>query len=281
MALRLHEEQLQVSRLTTRINESAAAGRKSLVAYLVAGDPTKRSTVKLMHALVTSGVDVIEMGVPFSDPEAEGPTIQLAHERALKGNVSLVDTLTMVAEFRVSDNTTPIILMGYLNPIEKMGYEVFAKDASTAGVDGTIIVNLPPEESGDLSTALRANDIDSVYLLAPTTTDERAAFVCSQSRGFVYYVSLKGTTGSSTLDIIDVTKKLSTFRKISTLPIMVGFGIKDAEIATQVASVADGVVVGSAIVQLMADHTEDPELGIQKVSELMAGMRAGIDSITS
>ncbi|MFP6807550.1 MAG: tryptophan synthase subunit alpha [Pseudomonadales bacterium] len=270
-----------MSRLTTRINESAAANRKSLIAYLVAGDPERETTIKLMHSLVASGVDVIEMGVPFSDPEAEGPVIQLAHERALQGNTSLVDTLAMVAEFRVADNTTPIILMGYLNPIEKMGYEIFARAASAAGVDGTIIVNLPPEESGGLSTALEANDIDSVYLLAPTTTDERAAFVCSRSRGFVYYVSLKGTTGSLTLDIKDVRTKLARFRNISSLPVMVGFGISNAEIATQVAEVADGVVVGSAIVKLMADHCDNPAIGIQKVSDLMSGMRTGIDSIAS
>lgn len=268
-----------MSRLTTKLNEVASANGKSLVAYIVAGDPVAEVTVKLMHTLVDAGVDVIELGVPFSDPEAEGPVIQLAHERALKHNISLKDTFSMVQEFRESNQVTPIILMGYLNPIEILGYETFAKTASKAGVDGTIIVNLPPEEAGDLTSALEENDIDSVYLLAPTTTDERAAFVTSRSRGFVYYVSLKGTTGASTLDVEDVKEKLTRFKRISSLPIMVGFGIKDAETAAKVAAVSDGVVVGSAIVQLIADNADKPEAGMSRVADLMSAMRKSIDSL--
>jgi len=252
------------------------------VAYIVAGDPAVEITVRLMHVLVEAGVDIIELGVPFSDPEAEGPVIQLAHERALQTNgnkraVSLKDTFSIVAKFREINDVTPIILMGYVNPIEIMGYETFAKTASQAGVDGTIIVNLPPEEAGSLSTALEEYDIDSVYLLAPTTTDERATFITSRSRGFVYYVSLKGTTGASSLDIQDVKEKLSRFRSISNLPIMVGFGIKDAETAAKVAAISDGVVVGSAIVQLIADSVDEPDVGMKKIADLISGMRKSID----
>ncbi len=266
-----------MSRLKTKLDEVAKAGGKSLVAYIVAGDPGVQMTVKLMHTLVKSGVDIIELGVPFSDPEAEGPVIQLAHERALEQNVSLRDTFLMVREFRESDTDTPIILMGYLNPIEVMGYEAFAKRASQAGVDGTIIVNLPPEEAGSMSSVLDEYGIDSVYLLAPTTTDERARFVTSRSRGFVYYVSLKGTTGASTLDIEDVKEKVTRFKRISTLPIMVGFGIKDAQTAGDVAAIADGVVVGSAIVQLVAGNLDKPDVGMRQIAELICGMRKSID----
>lgn len=266
-----------MSRITTKLNEITSAGGKSLVAYIVAGDPDAQVTNRLMHTLVEAGVDIIELGVPFSDPEAEGPVILLAHERALKNNVSLRDTFSIVKNFRESNNDTPIILMGYLNPIEIMGYDNFAKTASKAGVDGTIIVNLPPEEAGGLSIALEENDIDSIYLLAPTTTDERAAFVTSRSRGFVYYVSLKGTTGASNLDVQDVEQKLQRFRHLSDLPIMVGFGIKDAETAAEVAAISDGVVVGSAIVQLIADNADNPASGIKKVADLITGMRKSID----
>ncbi len=253
--------------------------KKALVAYIVAGDMGKDMTVNLMHAMVEAGVDVIELGVPFSDPEAEGPVIQLAHERALKQGISLRDTLGMAREFRQMDDLTPIILMGYLNPIEQMGYEEFARSASDAGVDGTIIVNLPPEEAGELSTPFRQYDIDTVYLLAPTTTDKRAAYVAAESRGFIYYVSLKGTTGSFTLDIGDVSDKLKGFQGISSLPVMVGFGIKDAETARQVAEVSSGVVVGSAIVQLMEEFQEQADEGVRQIVRLMSSMRQEIDKI--
>ena len=268
-----------MSRLTSRVDKISASGGKALVAYLVAGDPEKEFTEGLMHAMVNSGVDIIELGVPFTDPEAEGPVIQLAHERALKAGTSLKDCLSIVAAFRASDNETPIILMGYVNPIEKMGYETFATEASKSGVDGTIIVNLPPEESADLAIAFESHNLDSVYLLAPTTTDERARFVTSRSRGFVYYVSLKGTTGSSNLDLDDIEAKLSRFREISPLPIMVGFGIKDAASAAAVAKISDGVVVGSAIVNLMLEYQIDQNLVVEKVSELLGGMRKAIDAI--
>ncbi len=245
--------------------------------YVVAGDPIKDLTVKLMHTMVEVGVDIIELGVPFSDPEAEGPVIQLAHERALKHDTSLEDVISMVEQFRRTDDDTPVILMGYLNPIEMMGYEEFSVVASQAGVDGTIIVNLPPEESGVLSGYLEKHDIESVYLLAPTTTDKRAAYVSAQSRGFVYYVSLKGTTGASNLDVDDVKEKLSRFRQISPLPVMVGFGIKDAATAAKVSVISDGVVIGSAIVKLIADHEDDLDTALTQVAALLSEMRESID----
>jgi tryptophan synthase alpha chain len=266
-----------LSRLTTRVQRNLGAGRKTLVAYVVAGDPTKELTVGLMHTLVEAGVDVIELGVPFSDPEAEGPVIQLAHERALRHDTCLHDVISMVEKFRSRNLETPVILMGYLNPIELMGYEDFSVAASRAGVDGTIIVNLPPEESDLLSGYLESHDIDTVYLLAPTTTDERAAYVTSHSRGFVYYVSLKGTTGASNLDVNDVSEKLGRFRQISDLPVMVGFGIKDAATAAKISAISDGVVVGSAIVKLIADHEDDPDTALNKIAGLMAEMRRSLD----
>ncbi|MBO6555698.1 MAG: tryptophan synthase subunit alpha [Pseudomonadales bacterium] len=263
--------------LSKTLTDLSSANKKALVAYIVAGDPTPETTVPLMHTLVEAGVDVIELGMPFSDPEAEGPVIQLAHERALAHNVSLRHCLEMATEFRKSNSSTPIVLMGYLNPIEFIGYQQFAKQAEAAGISGTIIVNLPPEESGEMDSVLEAHNIEPVYLLAPTTTDERAEIVCRASRGFVYYVSLKGTTGASTLDIDDVSEKMARFRKISSLPIMVGFGVKDGASAKAVAGVADGAVVGSAIVKLMEEHRDNPDLLQQSVKQFVGELRAAID----
>jgi tryptophan synthase alpha chain len=263
--------------LSERLKALVASKKKALVAYVVAGDPEPAGTVPLMHRLVESGADVIELGVPFSDPEAEGPVIQLAHERALAHNVSLTDCLEMVAEFRQLDEGTPIVLMGYLNPVETMGYENFAAKAARSGVNGTIIVNLPPEEAGNLSVLLEAKDIEPVYLLAPTTTDERAKLICEASRGFVYYVSLKGTTGAGNLDIDDVFEKMVRFKKLSRLPIMVGFGVKDGPGARAVAQVADGAVVGSAIVKLMAEHKGDLKKLKHEVGQFVRELRTAID----
>ncbi|MGI9322625.1 MAG: tryptophan synthase subunit alpha, partial [Pseudomonadales bacterium] len=245
------------TQLSTHLKQLQADGKKALLAYLVAGDPHKKATVPMMRQLVESGVDVIEVGVPFSDPEAEGPVIQLGHERALAGGTGLADCLDMVADFRRDNQTTPVLLMGYLNPIETQGYQSFAAAAAKAGVNGTIIVNLPPEEAGELDAQLAKQGLESVYLLAPTSTDDRARMICEASKGFVYYVSLKGTTGAATLDVSDVQAKLKRFKAMSSLPVIVGFGVKDPASAKSVAAVADGVVVGSAIVSLMAEHRED------------------------
>ena len=266
-----------MSRLSARLKEIKDSGGKSLVAYLVAGDPTPETTVPLMHDMAAAGVDVFELGIPFSDPEAEGPVIQLAHERALKRRTTLVDCLVLVREFRKRDPSTPVILMGYLNPIETMGYKVFAEGASSAGIDGTIIVNLPPEEAGEISERLTAQDIETVYLLAPTTTDERAKMICEASRGFVYYVSLKGTTGAETLDLVDVSEKMARFRAFSKLPVMVGFGIKDGASARAVADLSDGAVVGSAFVKIMGDNQDDPGLLRNRVKALVLELRLALD----
>lgn len=266
-----------MSLLSARVEANRSAGRKSLVAYLVAGDPSLDLTVPLMHDLVAAGVDVIELGVPFSDPEAEGPVIQLAHERALAAGASLAKCLDLVADFRRDDAATPVVLMGYLNPIEIMGYAGFASRAAEAGVSGTIIVNLPPEEATDLDTHLKQHDIASVYLLAPTTTDARAALICQACRGFVYYVSLKGTTGAGHLDTQDVADKLARFRQLSNLPILVGFGVKDADSARSVAALADGVVVGSAIVSIMQEHQAAPQEMRRQLKELISELRDAID----
>jgi tryptophan synthase alpha chain len=267
-----------VGRLTSTINAVQASAQKSLVAYIVAGDPHPDQTVDLMHALVAEGVDIIELGVPFTDPEAEGPVIQLAHERALVHQVTLTTVLAMVSAFRLEDAKTPVVLMGYLNPIEAMGYDVFAEQASLSGVDGLITVNLPPEEAGPLAIALQDKKIDPIYLLAPTTTDARAAAVCRASRGFVYYVSLKGTTGSGGLDIDAVCERVAHLKAQTTLPLFVGFGIKDGATAAPIAAVADGVVVGSAIVTLMGENQASPEALKLEVSELVRDIRTALNA---
>jgi tryptophan synthase alpha chain len=252
--------------------------RKALVVYVTAGDPASEVTVALMHAMVAAGADVIELGVPFSDPEAEGPIIQAACERALSHGTSLSDVLKMVTDFRKGDMRTPIILMGYLNPIEVMGYQQFAGLAGAAGVDGTITVNLPPEEAESLDIALRNSAIDPVYLLAPTTTLERARKICAASSGFVYYVSLKGVTGASSLDVDSVASKLESFYSVSQLPVAVGFGIRDADTAAAVAKLADGVVVGSALVEIVGRYRDQPQIIPEMVSRLVNSMRIAIDA---
>ncbi|MDG2070788.1 MAG: tryptophan synthase subunit alpha [Pseudomonadales bacterium] len=267
-----------MSRLGTKF--AALQIKKALLAYLVAGDPDKEITVDLMHAMVASGADAIELGVPFSDPEAEGPVIQLAHERALANQVSLADCFNMLAKFRERDQQTPVILMGYLNPIESMGYDVFAERSAAAGADGMIIVNLPPEEASELSGSLQRHDLDLVFLLAPTTTDTRAEMICDKSSGFVYYVSLKGTTGAATIDVDDVASKMSRFRLMSSLPVMVGFGIRDGETAAGAGQHADGVVVGSAIVDLVAKNATDPARIIEAVSSLISEIRLALDDLS-
>ena len=267
-----------MSRIEQCFGQLKADGRKALVVYLVAGDPEPAVTVPLMHAMVAAGANIIELGLPFSDPEAEGPVIQLAHERALKHNVSLRDTLAMARTFRETDQTTPIVLMGYINPIEAMGYDVFGQLAGDAGIDGTILVNVPPEEGELLDQSLAANKIDPVYLLSPTTTDARARKLCEKTRGFAYYVSLKGTTGASTLDVDSVRDRMSTFREFARTPIVVGFGIKDGESAASIAAVSDGAVVGSALVSLMAEHADDKPRMMQAVQHLIGEMRTAMDA---
>ena len=243
-----------MSRLTTRLSALEAARRKALNTFVTAGDPTLDATVPAMHALVRGGADIIELGVPFSDPEADGPAIQAASERALANGVRLADVLRMCGEFRRQDATTPVVLMGYLNQFLKYGYTAFCADASAAGVDGVIVVNMPPEECAAFKSHLAAEDMDLILLVAPTTTAARAALIAEHATGFVYYVSYKGITGTQQADAQAVGARLSALRvHTGELPVLVGFGIRDGASAARVAPHADGVVVGTALVQTMAE----------------------------
>lgn len=256
--------------------ELKASGRKALIPFITAGDPKPDITVPLMHKLVEAGANVIELGVPFSDPMADGPVIQKASERALLHNVSLRDVLDMVKQFRVSDQKTPVVLMGYLNPVEIMGVETFAAAAQAAGVSGLLTVDLPPEEASQTVSVLRKHKIDPIFLIAPTTTGERIKKISEQASGFIYYVSLKGVTGSSALDVTAVEEKMAQIREYTDLPVGVGFGIKNAETAGKVAQVADAVVVGSALVQLI-ETTAEAEL-VDAIGALAKSMRDGMDA---
>jgi len=267
-----------MSRIKSCFERLQQQGRKALIPYITAGDPNPQATVPLMHRLVEAGADIVELGVPFSDPMADGPVIQLACERALAHQVSLANVLEMVAEFRKTDSTTPVVLMGYLNPIEAMGAEQFAERARAAGVDGVLTVDLPPEEADSLVPVLRRAELDTIFLLAPTTTEERIRSICEHSTGFVYYVSLKGVTGSNQLNTDEVAAKLGEIRKQSSLPIGVGFGIRDAQTAAAVASVSDAVIVGSALVKLIEQHQDDLPKMQDTVAGLLASMRAAIDA---
>lgn len=267
-----------MSRIAPCFERLADEKRTALIPYIVAGDPVFDVTVKVMREMVKNGADIIEIGIPFSDPEAEGPVIQHGHERALRHNTSLRDTLKIISEFRRQDNRTPVLLMGYVNPIEAMGYEVFAESAASAGVDATLIVNVPPEEGELLDQSLQAHGLDSVYLLAPTTTDERAAYLCSKSRGFVYYVSLKGTTGASTIDLDEVKQRVRRLAEFSSIPMVVGFGIKDAASAASVASFADGAVVGTAIVSIFEALKDYPDQIAGEVGKLIKDLRTAMDT---
>jgi len=268
-----------MSRIATRFDTLRSNKRKALIPYVTAGDPQPDVIVPLMHALVKAGADLLELGVPFSDPMADGPVIQAACERALKHHVSLRQVMDMVKEFRQTDNDTPVILMGYLNPIEVMGYEIFAKAAQSAGVDGVLTVDLPPEEGCDLVSALKAQQIDPIFLAAPTSSDERIRLMAKNGSGFLYYVSFKGVTGANRLDVKSVQDKLDQIRSNTDLPVGVGFGIRDAASAAQVASVADAVVVGSALVSRIAALADEPDRIAAEAPQVIAEMRAAMDAV--
>lgn len=267
-----------MSRIAEKFAALKAAGRKALIPYVTAGDPNPDVTVPLMHDMVKAGADIIELGVPFSDPMADGPVIQKASERALQHHVSLHDVIAMVNTFRETDNDTPVILMGYLNPIEIMGYESFASEAAAAGVDGVLTVDLPPEEGADGAIeAFRQNKLDPIFLLAPTTTDDRISKVCDAASGFVYYVSLKGVTGAATLDTAAVAEKLAQIRKHTDMPVGVGFGIKDADTARAVAASADAVVVGSALVRQAEANIDNPAAVSPAICAILGEIRQALD----
>lgn len=233
---------------------SALNGAKALIPYITVGDPSLEITLALMHSLVANGADILELGVPFSDPMADGPTIQRAAERALANQVSLHDVLETVRLFRQTNDKTPVVLMGYLNPVHKMGYQAFVQAAAKAGVDGVLTVDSPVETISPLHESLKAQGIDCIFLIAPTTTEERIQTIAKVAGGFVYYVSLKGVTGAASLDTEEVSRKIELLRKYIDIPIGVGFGINNAESARKIGAVADAVIVGSRIVKEIESH---------------------------
>jgi tryptophan synthase alpha chain len=267
-----------MSRITACFERLKKENKTALIPYVTAGDSNPAITVPLMHRMVEAGADIIELGIPFSDPMADGPTIQLACERALVHQVSLRDVMEMTREFRQTDNITPVVYMGYLNPVEAMGYVEFAQAASEVGVDGLLTVDLPPEESKDLLIALKPYAIDPIFLLSPTTQPQRIKKIAAVGAGFLYYVSLKGVTGSNVLDVEDVAQHVAAIREVSELPIGVGFGIKTAADALAVSKVSDAVVVGSAIVKIIEQHTDDAETIMDEIGGLLTGMRAAMNS---
>jgi tryptophan synthase alpha chain len=264
-----------MSRIQSTLSALAAQNKKGLIPFITAGDPSPELTVPLMHALVAGGSDVLELGVPFSDPMAEGPVIQRACERALKFGVGIKDVLGYVREFRKTNTATPIVLMGYANPIEHMGIDAFIKAAKEAGVDGTIVVDYPPEECEEFAEKMKVNGMDPIFLLAPTSTEERIAQVAKVGSGFSYYVSLKGVTGAQNIDTAEVAQRLAIIRKYVKLPIGVGFGIRDAATAKLVSTVADAVVIGSRIIQELENTPKDK--AVEAVKAFVAGIRKALD----
>ncbi len=267
-----------MSRIGSVFEKLIAADRPALIPYITAGDPKPGVTVDLMNNLVNSGADIIELGVPFSDPMADGSVIQAACERALLHNVSLADVIAMVNDFRQTDDVTPVVLMGYLNPIEVMGYAEFAEKAAVAGVDGVLIVDCPPEESAAIRGSLAAAALDMIFLAAPTTSTERLELLDSVSSGFLYYVSLKGVTGSKALDTQAVGEKVAEIKQVTKLPVAVGFGVKDAKTAAEVAKLADAVVVGSALVSMIEKTPDNINKIKASMSKLVKSMRKSINA---
>ena len=269
---------MSVERIDACFARLRAAGRKALIPFVTAGDPSLEATVPVMHALVDAGADVIELGVPFSDPMADGPTIQRSSERALARGAGSRYVLQAVAEFRQRDTQTPVVLMGYLNPVEIHGYAAFAQAAVQAGVDGVLLVDLPPEEAGEALQAFDAAGLALVLLASPTTSDARADTLLGLARGYLYYVSFAGVTGASErLDSQAASARLQALRAHAKVPVVAGFGIKDAASAAAMAVQADGVVVGSALVAALAD-AESPEQAVQQAHAFLAPLRQALDA---
>jgi tryptophan synthase alpha chain len=266
-----------MSRIAATFERLAAQGRKALIPYVTAGDPYADVTVELMHGLAAAGADVIELGVPFSDPMADGPVIQRASERALARGVSLARVLDMVREFRATDAVTPVVLMGYANPIERFGPDRFVDEAATAGVDGVLVVDYPPEECEVFAQRMHARGLDPIFLLAPTSTEARMAAVGRIARGYVYYVSLKGVTGAGHLDTDAVAAMIPRIRRHVSVPVGVGFGIRDAATATAVGRSADAVVIGSRIIQLIENEPRDKVVPV--ASGFIGGIREALDTL--
>ena len=268
-----------MSRIQKTFADLQAQKKKALITFITAGDPAPELTVPLLHALVESGADILELGVPFSDPMADGPVIQRANERALKFNVGMHDVLGYVREFRQQNQHTPVVLMGYANPIERMGAERFVTEAKAAGADGAIVVDYPPEEATEFAQLLKAQDMDLIFLLAPTSTEQRIRQVAKISSGFSYYVSLRGVTGAGHIDTAEVANRLAAIREHVNLPIGVGFGIRDGETAKAVASVSDAVVIGSRIIQELENTPK--EQAVPAVKTFLSGIRKALDEIAA
>lgn len=266
-----------MSRIKFAFERLDGEGRKALIPFITAGDPDAALTLPLMHTLVEAGADVIELGVPFSDPMADGPTIQRASERALAKGMTLRKVLALVVEFRKTDSKTPVVLMGYANPIEAMGLEKFAAAAAQAGVDGVLVVDYPPEEAAAFGAAMKVHGMDPIFLLAPTSSAERIAHVAEIASGYVYYVSLAGVTGSGALNVEAVAERLPLIRQQTGLPVGVGFGIRDASTAARIAGIADAVVVGSRIIEEIERSTA--ESACANVKTLVADIRRGVDEV--
>ncbi len=266
-----------MNRIDATFARLRAAGRTALIPYVTAGDPSRAATLPIMRKLVAAGADVVELGVPFSDPMADGPVIQRASERALAQGVGLADVLAIVGEFRSADATTPVVLMGYANPIEAMGPASFADRARAAGVDGVLVVDYPPEEAAEFAALLEERAIAPIFLVSPTTPAARIAAIAKFARGYVYYVSLKGVTGAGHLDTAEVGRRLAEIRRYVDLPVGVGFGIRDAASARAIAVDADAVVIGSRIIQEI--ESGPAEAAADRAGVWLAGIRSAIDSI--
>ena len=266
-----------MSRISGAFERLRREGRKALIPFVTAGDPAPDATVALMHALVAGGADVIELGVPFSDPMADGPVIQRSSERALKKGVTLEQVIGYVAAFRASDKSTPVVLFGYANPIESLGVERFVDAAAAAGADGVLVVDYPPEEAHTMVALLDARGLDTIFLLSPTTTDERLRQVSALGRGYLYYVSLKGVTGAANIDLDDVSGRIEHIRRFTQLPVGVGFGIRDPETAQRIASVADAVVIGSRLIQEI--EASKPEAVNERVTAFLRPIRDAMDGV--
>jgi tryptophan synthase alpha chain len=264
-----------MSRIKLCLENLAVDGRKGLIPFITAGHPSADLTVPLMHGLVEGGADIIELGVPFSDPMADGPVIQRASELALKNGVGLRQVLNMVQEFRATNQTTPVVLMGYANPIERMGQALFVEQAAKVGVDGVLVVDYPPEESQEFAAMMKQHGMDSIFLLAPTSTDERMELVGKIATGYVYYVSLKGVTGSGSLDLDAVAEMIPRIKKHVKVPVGVGFGIRDAATAKAIASISDAVVIGSRLIQELENSPK--ENAVSAIKTLISDVRAALD----
>ena len=270
-----------MSRIKSISEAAAAQGRKLLIPYLVAGDPDLAHSLGIMHELVKQGADIIEIGIPFSDPASDGPVIQRSVERALEGGTSLADTLKLVSQFREQDSQTGIVLMGYLNPIEIMGYGQFVAAATEAGIDGVLVVDMPPAESAELRQMLHEANLDTIYLVAPTTSAIRAKAITEVCSGYLYYVSLKGVTGAALTDHESVASSINELRQLTDLPIVIGFGIKDADSAAAMGGLSDGIIIGSALVERIADMSpgkvNEPDL--VRSCEVIGAARAALDGL--